>query len=918
MKFLRIVTLHVFIIFNSVILNANAINTDIFLKSSAEQDHSASTTDLTGAMTFDYDYNNALKVLSTNGDIILQDFPVSNNETASISLKKLRPITDAKTMFYIGSRRALPPEQPKIIRYSGTVVGEPGSKVFLTISDKRLFCKVSHNDGRSFAIAPSDKKPSQCRLIDERTFYKDLPFDFTCFTDDIESGLAEKLKSKSLHTQSEKILEVEIALETDTEFFKACGSDTDKAQWYALNLFAMVTTIYEEQLGITIYIPALITWTDSPADPYQCAGNPFTLVDKARVYWEENRKDIKRDIFHVMTSISYGGGGFGYFDALGRKDGYDFSTSSVQCQHNYPTFAFTYDVYIIAHEMGHNFNGQHTHSCYWGYPLDTCVTAAAIEGGCLDSGSQPKPNPGSIMSYCGGTNSSFGMGYMVEMVFLDENIDLMRGTAEDADCLNEPVKPTVLLTGPNSHRLYDPGQEIQINWKSSRVDFVDLHIRDNNSSWVTIDRDIDASLGEYQFKLPEKPGNNYKIKISSSSDDIVSDISTIGFAVGKESQSGLLGSYMFAGNTESSIPGVYPDAVTVSAVSFGVDRFGRPENAAQFDGNGFLYIPMADCRRQEFSVSLWLKADKLSNKGFLIGTDYGPGLNVFSIYNWGILGWSLYRAEGLKQAWGPGIGTGEWYHAVFVYDGSSSEIYLNGESVAKEDIDGSLLEFETAVYIGARNGNEAFMGLIDDIKIFDRAVNAAKVTELFNELPDENKVADLLLPVNKGTEIGRPVHFSWSSVAGAGEYEIEIDESLEFLDPFSERLSSEDYTYNECLPETEYFWRVRAFINDTENEFSEVFSFTTSSDVGVEGSIEQDIWRISPNPVADELKISLNGISNPKSIQIVNISGIILCNEMITPGSIEARISVADLPPGLYLLKLMFENNIKAIKFIKK
>src|SRR3989339_1984548 len=81
--------------------------------------------------------------------------------------------------------------------------------------------------------------------------------------------------------------------------------------------------------NISIKLSWLKNWTDNPADPYNVKGNAYALPDTVRIYWKENYSDVQRDVFHVMTSISYGGGGVGYFDALCNNKEYGVSVSSV-------------------------------------------------------------------------------------------------------------------------------------------------------------------------------------------------------------------------------------------------------------------------------------------------------------------------------------------------------------------------------------------------------------------------------------------------------------------------------------------------------------------------------------------------------------------------------------------------------------
>ncbi|MFA6571997.1 MAG: M12 family metallo-peptidase, partial [Bacteroidota bacterium] len=456
----------------------------------------------------------------------ITDFPVSLNEKANLLLKRNRNIIDANTKFFTGGYNGdLPLKLPVIESYEGVIENVENSKVFLIITNGYLFCKIE-NENSNFILAPMNGGNfEQYVLVDEKTFYKNSPAIGTnCIADAIQEPLSRNL-NKNTKLLSNDLLECELAIETDTEFFKAAGSDLNKATAYLTALFSFVSRLYEEQVRITFHLNFVKIWTNSPADPYDAKGDWQVLNNKVTAYWKDHYQNVERDLAHILTSISYGGGGFGYFDALCGKKDKGYAVTSLQGANNLLSFAFSYDIYIVAHEIGHNFNAQHTHSCFWGAPLDTCIAADAIQGGCLQAGTAPKPNPGSIMSYCGGTNNTAGLGWQVRLIFLPQNETLIRTTAEAANCITAPLSPMVKLTNPYNTESRQSGDTVLIEWRSARVSNIRLdYSADGGANWDSIADGLPSADEKYIWKTPDLCSRNVLIRISDADNEQVNNV----------------------------------------------------------------------------------------------------------------------------------------------------------------------------------------------------------------------------------------------------------------------------------------------------------------------------------------------------------------------------------------------------------
>ena len=116
------------------------------------------------------------------------------------------------------------------------------------------------------------------------------------------------------------------------------------------------------------------------------------------------------DLVHLMSKRGdTGTGGIAYLGVVCSPDfGVGFS-SAMDNQSNFPVIPpnFTWNLYVVAHELGHNFGANHTHWCGWpggpDHPDEPAGSNGTIhdcfdsEGGCVE----PVINEqGTIMSYC--------------------------------------------------------------------------------------------------------------------------------------------------------------------------------------------------------------------------------------------------------------------------------------------------------------------------------------------------------------------------------------------------------------------------------------------------------------------------------------------------------------------------------------
>lgn len=75
---------------------------------------------------------------------------------------------------------------------------------------------------------------------------------------------------------------------------------------------------------------------------------------------------------------------------------------------------------------------------------------------------------------------------------------------------------------------------------------------------------------------------------------------------------------------------------------------------------------------------------------------------------------------------------GEWHHIVGVVDGNKKFLYADGKLAKEENFGGPMQTAGTETEIGSANADGGFIGIIDEVVIYNRAVTENEVEQLFN------------------------------------------------------------------------------------------------------------------------------------------------------------------------------------------
>jgi len=211
---------------------------------------------------------------------------------------------------------------------------------------------------------------------------------------------------------------------------------------------------------------------------------------------------------------------------------------------------------------------------------------------------------------------------------------------------------------------------------------------------------------------------------------------------------GLVAYYPFNGNAnDESGNGNHG---TEDGVTLTQDRFGNPDSAYLFDGiDDKIRINDSDSLDfgySDYTIAAWIKTDskyvgRIFSKGssscwpgYMMRTGGPPGDEGSRIWLENASGGCRIQFYGNTV-----INDNEWHFVAGVVDRDvGATIYVDGEFDAQQILDTTAYDFSTnrnpmIGYNDVGNYREPFDGVIDEVRLYNRALTEAEILELFNE-----------------------------------------------------------------------------------------------------------------------------------------------------------------------------------------
>jgi hypothetical protein len=109
-----------------------------------------------------------------------------------------------------------------------------------------------------------------------------------------------------------------------------------------------------------------------------------------------------------------------------------------------------------------------------------------------------------------------------------------------------------------------------------------------------------------------------------------------------------------------------------------------------------------------------------------------------------------------------------WRHVAATFDGANLRLYVNGAQVASTARSGALTTSAENLLIGADHYGEYFQGVLDEIRIYNRALS---LSELQADMNNPVEIGPLQFSVGRNLQTGSVV-LSWTIAALNGSYRV--------------------------------------------------------------------------------------------------------------------------------------------------
>lgn len=684
---------------------------------------------------------------------------------------------------------------PPVATYRGRIRGRADSVVLAALLSDGLSATVLEDSGRVWSIEPLARalegQPPELHAIFEGT-----PTDSAlppCGNPGrIEATGGSAGGRRWIARRFDQCQQLaEIAFDADFEYYQAYNSSVDDTVAVIESYMNQVDYFYARDVRITHAITAILVRTE----PFYAPTGGGNLLDLFRAEWENNHGSIPRDLTHLMTGkpgslIEYGG--LAWVGVVCGDFAYGWSMDSAG---------------IIGHEIGHNWGAGHCHdvapcnnmcgACLYIAPNTRDVIFEHRNSrGCLERGGVYRTP---VPPY---TYPERLVLLKDELVALGSHAFDVLGNDDDGNCeplqlagfdaLSERGAPITLSPGTG------PDGRDELLYAAPPEPFVGT----DRFSYTAADPSGLHSVGEVVVEVrPNELAAYWKLDEGAGS--------TAGDSTAHLADGELAGAPVW----------------TSGSYSGGLEFDGLDDSVA---------VPPLDLNSNRVTITTWIRRN--GQQGFFKGIVFSRDGSTAAGLHFGNGAGLRYTWNGdpATYDWGSGFNLpdGQWVLAALVVEPDRATIYVHDGTLqasvnpvphAPEEFDG-----ETRLGWDSANANRYFVGTLDDVRIYNYALSAAEVDELF-QLGGR---AAAPRPLDGGSLVDPAGELHWVAGLGADSHDVYLGTSYAAVRAATP--ASPEYQGNQATtafapgplaPGTTWFWRVDEVVGATTVE-GRVWQFT--------------------------------------------------------------------------------------------
>ncbi len=331
-------------------------------------------------------------------------------------------------------------QSTKSVFYRGIIKDKKESFVSLSMINSGIHMTITNEKG-NYEINKIDDQLYAAYLVTDSKRSQDTG----CSADQLLQNENVKVKTESDNRSTGDC--IEIYIECDFDSYQKNGSSIENTEDWALAVMNEVGILYENE-GVPLVVSEILVY-DVP-DPYlggSTAGEMLSIMPSTI-------NDYDGRLGHVFSTRSVGGG-VAWLNVLCAQNNGNFGPFAVSGSMGVnvtPFPIYSWNVMVVAHELGHNIGSSHTHNCVWNgnnTQIDDCGSEGGDEQSCYDENDPILPNNGgTIMSYChliGGVGINFNNGFGAQpgALLLDKYLGANCVTGDDCFGSGEEEFPPV-------------------------------------------------------------------------------------------------------------------------------------------------------------------------------------------------------------------------------------------------------------------------------------------------------------------------------------------------------------------------------------------------------------------------------------------------------------------------------------------